>query len=218
MLEAPAGLRRERVELEKGPNIKSLPAFGPLAGPHLGRRSLLKVGDDISTDEILPAGRARAAVPQQHPGDQPSSLFSQVDEAFHERALPHQRERVLHRGRRNNYGQGSSREHAALAPRYLGLKAVIAKSFARIHWQNLVNFGILPLNFTDAQDYDRIRTGDELEIRDVAASLRAGTVLQVLNRTRNSTLDVVHSLSERQIDALQAGGLINAVRKRQITV
>jgi len=203
------------VELEKGPNIKAYPAFGPLPEPLAGS-VVIKVGDNISTDEILPGG-ARVLPFRSNIPEISKYLFSQVDEGFYERALPHQRSGFFILAG-ENYGQGSSREHAALAPRYLGLKAVIAKSFARIHWQNLINFGILPLNFTDAQDYDRIRAGDELEIRDVAASLRAGTVLQVLNRTRNSTLDVVHSLSERQIGALEAGGLINAVRKRQITV
>jgi aconitate hydratase len=205
----------EGVELEKGPNIKSYPTFDPMPDT-LGGAVVIKVGDNISTDEILPGG-ARVLPFRSNIPEISKFLFTPVDEGFYERALPHQQDGFFILAG-ENYGQGSSREHAALAPRYLGLKAVISKSFARIHWQNLVNFGILPLNFTDARDYDRIQLGDELEIPDVVASLRAGTALKVFDRTRSMSFDVVHRLSERQIDALEAGGLINAVRKRQVTV
>jgi aconitate hydratase len=116
----------------------------------------------------------------------------------------------------NNYGQGSSREHAAIAPRYLGLKAVIARSFARIHWQNLINFGMLPLTFVDSADYDHIEQGDELEIIDVRRILCQGNRIQVTNKTKNETYDTQHTLSERQIEMILEGSLINVVRKRQI--
>lgn len=205
----------EGVELEKGPNIKSYPTFDPLPAT-LGGTVVIKVGDNISTDEILPGG-ARVLPFRSNIPEISKFLFTPVDEGFYERALPHQQTGFFILAG-ENYGQGSSREHAALAPRYLGLKAVISKSFARIHWQNLVNFGILPLNFTDARDYDRIQMDDELEIPNVVDALRAGTTLKVFDRTRNTSFDVVHRLSERQIDALEAGGLINAVRKRQVTV
>ena len=205
----------EGVELEKGPNIKAYPSFDPMP-PTLAGAVVIKVGDNISTDEILPGG-ARVLPFRSNIPEISKFLFTQVDEGFYARALPLQSQGFFILAG-ENYGQGSSREHAALAPRYLGLKAVIAKSFARIHWQNLVNFGILPLTFTDAQDYDRIQLGDELEIRDIVATLRAESVIKVINRARNSAFDVAHGLSERQIDALEAGGLINAVRKRHATV
>ena len=129
---------------------------------------LLKVGDNVSTDEILPGRRAGAAVPQQHPARSAEFAFAPIDETYHDRALDVRDAggHVVVGG--DNYGQGSSREHAALAPRYLGLRAVIAKGFARIHAQNLVNFGVLPLTFVDPADYDRVEQGDELAIPHVA--------------------------------------------------
>ena len=144
------------VELEKGPNIKPLPTFEPLPDNIRGP-VLLKVSDDISTDEIMPAG-SRVLPYRSNIPEISRFVFAPVDESFYERAMANQRQAFYLVGG-NNYGQGSSREHAALAPRYLGLKAVIAKSFARIHQQNLVNFGILPLTFMRPDDYDRIRPG-----------------------------------------------------------
>ncbi|MFO7645370.1 MAG: aconitate hydratase, partial [Desulfosarcina sp.] len=115
----------------------------------------------------------------------------------------------------HNYGQGSSREHAALAPRYLGLRAVLAKSFARIHWQNLVNFGMLPLVFVDPADYDRIQADDELEIPQLRVSLNSGNTLQVLNKTRKRSFETRQTLSPRQIEMIMEGSLINVIRKHQ---
>jgi aconitate hydratase len=108
-----------------------------------------------------------------------------------------------------NYGQGSSREHAALAPRSLGLHLVIAKSVARIHWQNLVNFGVLPLIFMDAADYDRLEQGDVMRVESIHAAIKSGPTIPVKNLTRKLTFVARHSLSDRQVDIYMAGGLVN---------
>jgi len=113
----------------------------------------------------------------------------------------------------SNYGQGSSREHAALAPRYLGLRVVLARGFARIHAQNLVNFGILPLEFADPSEYDQIGRDDRLVLDDLHAKMRGGRVL-IENRSRTRTFEALHNLSTRQIQILAAGGVINWVKKR----
>jgi aconitate hydratase len=113
-----------------------------------------------------------------------------------------------------NWGQGSSREHGALVPRYLGLRAVIARSIARIHGQNLVNFGVLPLLFVDAADHDRIEQGDVLRLVDVRASLAGDAPIRVENTTRDESFEVRHDLSERQVRVLLAGGLINDFRSQ----
>jgi aconitate hydratase len=197
------------VELEKGPNIQPLPVFEGLpdevAGP-----VLLKVGDDISTDEIMPAGSRvlpfRSNIPEIS-----RFVFSAIDERFYERAMAHQRQDFFVVGG-NNYGQGSSREHAALAPRYLGLRVVIAKSFARIHRQNLVNFGILALTFVNPEDYDRIRPEDVLHFERAVEALRHGRTIIVRNTTQDAFFTAEHELSARQLDAVLAGGLINVVR------
>ncbi len=200
------------VELEKGPNIKPLPVFEPLAD-RISGPVLLKVDDDVSTDEIMPAGSRvlpfRSNIPEIS-----RFVFNPVDESFHERAMAHQRKAFFLVGGKN-YGQGSSREHAALAPRYLGLRVVIAKSFARIHRQNLVNFGILPLTFVDPEEFDRVGQGDVLEIEDATGALGKGSAIEVRNATRNTVFTAEHGLSARQIKAVREGGLINVVRRRQ---
>src|SRR5246500_3121572 len=113
-----------------------------------------------------------------------------------------------------NYGQGSSREHAALAPRSLGLHLVIAKGVARIHWQNLVNFGVLPLTFMDAADYDRLEQGDVIRVESIHAAIKSGPTIPVKNLTRKLTFVASHKLSDRQIDVYMAGGLINWKKSR----
>jgi aconitate hydratase len=173
----------------------------------------LKAGDNISTDEIMPAGSQilpyRSNIPEIS-----KYAFIRLDDSFYDRAMRDQQQGfVIIAG--NNYGQGSSREHAAIAPRYLGLKAVVAKSFARIHWQNLVNFGMLPLTFVNSADYDAIDQGDELEISDVHRKLNQGDRIQVTNKTKHQTYDTQHVLSKRQIEMIVEGSLINVVRKRQ---
>jgi aconitate hydratase len=212
MLLAPADSGKG-IELEKGPNIKPLPPFELLTDTILGP-VLLKVGNDISTDEIMPAGAQilpyRSNIPEIS-----KYVFIRLDDSFYDRAVRHQQQGfIIIAG--NNYGQGSSREHAAIAPRYLGLKAVIAKSFARIHWQNLINFGILPLTFVNSSDYDNIERGDELEILNVRQNLNQSNRIQVTNKTKNATHNMQHTLSKRQIEMILEGSLINVVRKRQI--
>ena len=206
----------EDIELAKGPNIKPLPLFDPLPDT-ISARVLLKAGDNVSTDEIMPAGAEilplRSNIPEIS-----KYAFSRIDENFYHRAIKHQQKGFIVVGG-TNYGQGSSREHAALAPRYLGLKIVIVKSFARIHWQNLTNFGILPLTFVDPADYDKIEQDDVLEAADIRRILSLGeNRIRIANKTRNETYETEHTLSKRQIDMVLAGSLINVVRKKQRTV
>jgi len=185
-----------------GPNIKPLPVATPLAEQIEGE-VLLKVGDNITTDHIMPAGAKILALRSNIPAIS-MHCFISVDPTFPERALA-AGGGILVGGL--NYGQGSSREHAALAPLYLGIKAVLAKTFARIHMQNLVNFGLLPLVFADEADYDDIKQGDRLTIEDLRANLPTNTV-QVRNARSGKTYPVKHTLSGRQIDILLAGGLL----------
>ncbi len=208
MLVAPPDPETARnVELKKGPNIKSLPEFDALP-PTLEIPVLLKVGDDISTDEILPAG-ARVLPYRSNIPKISEFTFSAVDETYPERALE-----VRDRGGhavvgRDNYGQGSSREHAALAPRHLGLRVVLARTIARIHWQNLVNFGVLPLTFTNEADYDALERGDILKIEDLHNQLRRSNEIEVENTGKRRRFTATHGLSGRQVEVLLAGGLIN---------
>jgi aconitate hydratase len=210
MLVPPATIGEE-VKLEKGPNIESLPALEPLpetiAGP-----VLLKVGDNISTDEIMPAGSN--VLPFRSNIRQISHFtFAQIDPTYFERALKHKdRGSFVVAGK--NYGQGSSREHAALAPRYLGVRAVIAKSFARIHWQNLINFGVVPLEFADPADYDRISPGDFIEIENIRELLKIEKAFIALNKTKNEKYALRHDLTPRQVDMILAGSLISIFRNR----
>ncbi|MAT98368.1 MAG: aconitate hydratase [Anaerolineaceae bacterium] len=210
MLVAPAPASAA-VELEKGPNIKPLPQFDGLPDT-LDGKALMVVGDDISTDEIMPAGSEilpyRSNIPEIS-----KFVFSQIDEEYYDRAMEHQEQgHFVVAG--DNYGQGSSREHAAIAPRYLGLRAAIAKSFARIHWQNLVNFGILPLTFTDEEDFERIEAGDELALPDVRRAIDSGGQVDLHNKTKDETYRVEHSLSPRQVEMMLVGGQINLFRER----
>jgi aconitate hydratase len=133
-------------------------------------------------------------------------VFDQIDPDYHVRAAAHDGPHVIVGG--DNYGQGSSREHAAIAPRYLGLRAVLAKSFARIHWQNLANFGILALEFVDPGDYDRIEPDDVLVVEDLPRRLGEGREIEVRNATQDRTVTVRHRLSPRQVEMVVAGGLI----------
>ncbi|MDP9453505.1 MAG: aconitate hydratase [Actinomycetota bacterium] len=194
------------VELVKGPNIASLPDLEALPSEIAGP-VLLKMGNDISTDEILPAGAQVLPFRSNIPAIA-DFAFWQLDEGYSDRAreVKEAGGHVVVAG--DNYGQGSSREHAALAPRYLGLRAVIARSFARIHRQNLVNFGVLPLTFADPGDYDGVEAGDELCIPEVGERVREGRALVVHNRTKATTITVDHGLSARQVEVMLAGSLI----------
>jgi aconitate hydratase len=201
----------EDVELEKGPNIKPLPAFDQLPDAIEGT-VLLKVKDNISTDEIMPAGAKvlpfRSNIPELS-----KFVYYRVDENFYNRTVENQRRPFFIIGG-ENYGQGSSREHAAIAPRYLGLRCVIAISFARIHWQNLINFGILPLTFAEKDDYDKIKQGDILYLNNLHESLREGYSLRLSSKTNGKSFEVIHSMSQRQIEIVLEGSLLNVVGKK----
>jgi aconitate hydratase len=198
----------EEIQLVRGPNIKPLPVASPLPDEIKGQ-VLLKLGDNITTDHIMPAGAKILALRSNIPAIS-MHAFERVDATFAERALA-AGGGIIVGGL--NYGQGSSREHAALAPLYLGIKAVVAKSFARIHMQNLVNFGLLPLVFENEADYDDIAPGDELAIEGLRDDLAANAV-KLRNITRGNSYSVKHGLSERQIEILLAGGLLKYVRAR----
>lgn len=205
MLVAPVALEQARaVEVVKGPNISSLPELTPLPDA-VTAPVLLKVGDNISTDEISPAG-ARALPFRSNIPKLATFSFTQIDESYPERAQSAANGHIIVGG--ENYGQGSSREHAAIAPRYLGLQVVIAKSFARIHWQNLANFGVLTLEFADPADYDSVAQGDILALAGLRQALTGEDPITVTNTTRNTSFAVRHRLSPRQIRHVLAGGLI----------
>jgi aconitate hydratase len=213
MMQAPLPLEQARqVQLIKGPNIASLPTLTAL--PHdLELTVLLKAGDNISTDEIMPAG-ARVLPYRSNIPKISEFTFDIIDDTYAKRARA-----LRDQGKQHaiiggeNYGQGSSREHAALAPRYLGLQLVIVKSFARIHWENLINFGVLPLTFVDPDDYQRIQQGDVVVIKDVITLLKNGNELTANIAGKDADINLQHQLSKRQIEVLQEGGLINWTRK-----
>ncbi|MBR5152277.1 MAG: aconitate hydratase [Clostridia bacterium] len=200
----------DSVEVLRGPNIKPFPVSEPLADT-IEAGCSLKVGDNITTDHIMPAGAKilplRSNIPKIS-----EYCFAVCDEGFHDRALE-MKKSIIVGG--SNYGQGSSREHAALAPLYLGVKAVIVKSFARIHMANLINAGIMPMTFADEADYDRIDQMDELVMCDVIAQIQKGNTVTVTNRTKGFDFTVQVDLSERQKAMLIAGGLLNYTRENQ---
>jgi aconitate hydratase len=200
------------IELVKGPNIASLPSFEP-PPDELEVPILLKVGDDVSTDEILPAG-ARVLPFRSNIPKISEFAFDIIDPTYPERARE-VRDRGGHAvvgGR--NYGQGSSREHAALAPRYLGLRVVIAKGFARIHCQNLVNFGVLPLVFVSERDYEELEQGDVIRIPDLRRSIERGRELTAHDSRSGREIRLCHRFSERQVELFLAGGLIEWMKGR----
>ncbi len=199
----------KKVELIKGPNIVSLPELDELPDS-LQLPVLLKVGDNVSTDEIMPAGQRVLPLRSNVPAIA-EFVFTQIDETYPARAKetgPH----CVVGG--SNYGQGSSREHAAIAPRYLGLRVVIAKDYARIHWQNLPNFGVLPLSFVDPGDLGAIEQGDVFSLSDVRKAISAGSELVARNTTKGTDIVLSHELSARQVEMILAGGLINLFRSR----
>jgi aconitate hydratase len=209
---APPASEYALYELEKGPNIKPLPTLEPLPD-QLEGPVLLKLADDVSTDEIMPAG-ARALPFRSNIPEISKFAFSQIDKTYYERAMGCQKQGSFIVGGAN-YGQGSSREHAALGPRYLGLKAVIAKGFARIHLQNLSNFGILPLTFINPDDWEKINQGDVLFISDVRNAIRNGNGVKLINLTQNRTYETKHMMTQRQVEIVLAGSLINLVRQKR---
>jgi aconitate hydratase len=199
----------EAVEVVRGPNIKPVPTRGPLAEV-IEVPVLLKVGDNITTDHISPAGARYLPLRSNVPALS-EHVFEGLDPEFAARALASPQGGVIAGG--DNYGQGSSREHAAMCPLYLGIEAVLATSFARIHMANLINFGILPL-VIERQAYESLQPGDLLRLTDVSAGLAAGQ-LTVTNLTQGTTLIATISLSDRQREILQAGGMLNFVKQSQ---
>lgn len=201
------------VTLIKGENISSLPVFGPL-DDRIEAPVALVLGNDVSTDEILPAG-ARVLPYRSNIPKLAEFTFSQIDETYPARVAETRDTsgHIVVAG--SNYGQGSSREHAAITPRFLGLRVVVAVSFARIHWQNLANFGVLALAFTNPADHDRIQQGDVLLLTGIREALVTGTAILVRNETRDEVYPVRHGLSTRQVDMLLAGGLIPWLRERR---
>ncbi len=200
----------DSVEILRGPNIKPFPDTAPLEET-ISVPCSLKVGDNITTDHIMPAGAKilplRSNIPaiSQH-------CFTVCDENFPKRAKE-LGSSIIVGG--SNYGQGSSREHAALAPLYLGVKAVLVKSFARIHRANLVNAGILPLTFVNESDYDKISEGDKLELANIRADITAGKQeITLVNKTTGDNISVLCELTERQKDIILAGGLLDYTRER----
>jgi aconitate hydratase len=210
----PPEIDTEKIELEKGPNIAPLPSFEAIKDT-LEVPVLLKVGDDISTDEIMPAGSRvlpfRSNIPEIS-----KFVFEAIDPTYYERALAYQSQGSIIVGGKN-YGQGSSREHAALAPRYLGVKAVLAKSFARIHFQNLTAFGILPLIFKDFQDWDRISQDDVLIVKKVREAIKTGDKVMVINQTKDESYESTNSLTPQQVKMILEGSLINTMRKAEMS-
>lgn len=194
----------DSVEVLRGPNIKPFPVSEAMAD-EIDAKCSLKVGDNITTDHIMPAGAKilplRSNIPKIS-----EYCFAVCDEKFHDRALELKKSIIVGG---SNYGQGSSREHAALAPLYLGVKAVIVKSFARIHMANLINAGIIPMTFVNEADYDTIEQMDELQITNLKEAIAKDNELIVKNVTKGTEFKVSIELSQRQREMLIAGGLLN---------
>ena len=205
-----------QVELEKGPNVSGIPQFDQMPDT-LRAPVALKMGDDISTDEILRAGADvlpyRSNIPEIS-----KFTLDVVDPEYYDRALHFRDEDDEAHGHSlvagTNYGQGSSREHAALAPRYLGLRFAIAVDYARIHWQNLANFGVLPLQFVSEDQLDAIDQGDVLQISAVRDQIERGENIEVDNVTKGESFETRHTLSKRQVNMILEGGLIEVMKKK----
>lgn len=198
----------KEIQLEKGPNIKSLPKFEELKNEYRVPVAI-KLGDNISTDEILKAGVKALAFRSNIP-EISKWTYSAIREDFYKEAEQIKEEYGGHIAvAGDNYAQGSSREHAAITPRYLGQVAVLAKSYARLGWQNLVNFGVLPLEFVNPEDYDSIDEHDIIRIEDLRSSLKHGKPVTALNETKNKSYTLKHSMSERQIRVMLQGGVVN---------
>ena len=209
MVEPPASDEdMDKVEILRGPNIKPFPKTSPLKD-EINCACSLKVGDNITTDHIMPAGAKILPLRSNIPAIS-KHCFTVCDEAFPERAEK-LGESIIVGGA--NYGQGSSREHAALAPLHLGVKAVITKSFARIHRSNLKNAGILPCTFKNEADYDKIKEGDKLSIKDLIASVKEGKDLTLTNETTGESFALSLELSDRAKDIILPGGLLSYTKE-----
>ncbi|MDT8781770.1 MAG: aconitate hydratase [Candidatus Bathyarchaeota archaeon] len=201
------------VEIFRGPNIGAPPVNEEMP-QNIAGVVAIKVGDKITTDHIMPAGarlKYRSNVPKYV-----EFVFEPVDSSFAKRALEAKKNglhNVIVAG--ESYGQGSSREHAALCPMYLGVKAVVAKSIERIHAANLVNFGIVPLYFKNVEDYDKIAQGDRIELSDIRNCLKNNDPVFLVNKTSNQRIELMYNLSERQKNILYAGGLLSYTVKEE---
>lgn len=211
MIEPPASeADMDKVEILRGPNIKPFPVTKPL-DESINAKCSLKVEDNITTDHIMPAGAKILPLRSNIPAIS-NYCFTVCDENFPARAKEYGQSIIVGG---TNYGQGSSREHAALAPLYLGVKAVLVKSFARIHRANLINAGILPLTFANEADYELISLGDELVLADIKKQIEEGkTEIELLNKTNGKTIIVKCELSGRAKDIILAGGLLNYTREQ----
>ncbi len=210
MVEPPAPVEEmDKVEVLRGPNIKEFPTTSALEET-ITAKALLKVGDNITTDHIMPAGAKilpyRSNIPYLS-----NFCFAVCDEKFPERCRKEGPSIVIGG---SNYGQGSSREHAALVPLYLGVKAVVAKSFARIHCANLANAGILPFTFKNEADYDTIDQMDELDLPNIRTAISNGGYVILKNKTKGTEIELEPVLTERQRDLVLAGGLLNYTREQ----
>jgi aconitate hydratase len=199
----------EAVDVVRGPNIKPLP--GGRAMPEtIEGEVLIRLGDDITTDDIMPAGAHIMSLRSNIPAIS-EYVFSRLEPDFAKTARDKGGGFVV-AGR--NYGQGSSREHAALAPMVLGIKGVIARSFARIHRANLINFGILPMTFMTDDELERIQSGDHLSIEGILTLLKKGSALGVVNTTQGGTFEVRVDLDPREKDVVMSGGLLEFLRQQ----
>lgn len=213
MLEAPPN-SNDKISLEKGPNITSIPDFAPIEN-NFEVPILLKMGDNISTDEIL-AGGSRVLPYRSNIQRISTFAFEIVDDTYYERAMKARDDHGHAIIAGINYGQGSSREHAALAPRYLGLKVVLVKDFARIHLQNLINFGILPLRFANKEDYKKIEKGSILQFQNVHDSLKKLEKINVRIKDTDEMIEVEHDLTKRHIELILQGGVINWIKYKKV--
>jgi aconitate hydratase len=211
MLIGPAADSRG-IKTVKGPNIKAVPVKEPV-GEEIEADVLLKLDDNITTDDIMPAGSTILPLRSNIPAIS-EFVFSNIDSTFSKRAKDAKSKGggIIIGG--DNYGQGSSREHAAIAPMFLGVQAVIAKSFARIHRSNLINFGIVPLLFNNMEDYEKIEKGDRLIIRDIRESLIGNQSYRVYDQTKDFSFEVSSNLNDREKETILSGGLLPAVKKR----
>lgn len=201
--------KSDEVEVVRGPNIKPFPLNVEL-GDEITAEVSLKVGDNITTDHIMPAGAKILPLRSNIPAIS-EYCFEVCDSDFAKRAKDLERSIVVGG---SNYGQGSSREHAALAPLYLGVKAVIAKSFARIHRSNLINNGILPLTFINESDYDKINQGDALELPNIKQIVKSDGIVEIINKTTGEVIKAEAGLSPRARDMILLGGLINLIKSK----
>ncbi|MFH1378872.1 MAG: aconitate hydratase [bacterium] len=201
--------KKNTAQVVRGPNIKPLPIAQPLAD-EIELEVLLKVGDNITTDHIMPAGAKILPLRSNIPAIS-KHVFAGIDQTFAERALEKGGGIIVGKA---NYGQGSSREHAALAPMYLKIKAVIVKSFARIHRNNLINFGIVPLTFSNESEYDTLEQGDVCLLQNMRKYISYETRMKLINKTKNKNISINIDLIGRERKIILAGGLLNFTKNK----